>query len=220
MFVEALRLPELAAEIRIAMELSRFVLFSSTCAHQVADRIGFGAKAFVYVLLLTPEGEVNGKYALQAEDEFDLAELEGEGLSPLDIEVRKYHWNRKPRRTADVIYERTYEYVRRRSRPELHEPRVYLAWAARAGRSYLPLAHGLRRRDLPCSPVDARASPGARNRWSSSSRIAFDHLQEGVDLEDPSIVDDGSGALNTVQHQLLLAGIRLAFLLDQNFGKP
>ena len=46
-----------------------------------------------------------------------------------------------------------------------------------------------------------------------------DLLGDGY-VEYPYIVGDGNGALNTVQHQLLLAGIRLAFLLDQNFGKP
>ena len=49
---------------------------------------------------------------------------------------------------------------------------------------------------------------------------AFDHLAEGVDLNEAYIVGDGNGALAVVRRQLLVAGIRLAFLLDQNFGKP
>ena len=61
--------------------------------------------------------------------------------------------------------------------------------------------------------------------WGTESHalavsVAFDHLQEGADLEDAYILGDGNGALSIVRHQLLLAGIRLAFLLDQNFGKP
>ena len=61
--------------------------------------------------------------------------------------------------------------------------------------------------------------------WGNESHalavsVAFDHLGEGADLEDAYILGDGSGALSVVRHQLLVAGIRLAFLLDQNFGKP
>jgi hypothetical protein len=60
--------------------------------------------------------------------------------------------------------------------------------------------------------------------WGTESHalavsVAFDHLQEGADLQDAYILGDGNGALSVVRHQLLLAGIRLAFLLDQNFGK-
>jgi hypothetical protein len=47
---------------------------------------------------------------------------------------------------------------------------------------------------------------------------AFDHLAEGVDLNDAYIIGDGNSALAVVRRQLLVAGIRLAFLLDQNFG--
>jgi hypothetical protein len=61
--------------------------------------------------------------------------------------------------------------------------------------------------------------------WATESHalavtVAFDHLQEGADLEDAYILGDGNGALPVVRRQLLLAGIRLAFLLDQNFAKP
>ena len=49
--------------------------------------------------------------------------------------------------------------------------------------------------------------------------VAFGHLAEGVDLEDAYIVGDGTGALSVVRRQLLVAGIRLAFLLDQNFNQ-
>ena len=61
--------------------------------------------------------------------------------------------------------------------------------------------------------------------WGTESHalavsVAFDHLQEGADLEDAYILGDGNGALSVVRHQLLLAGIRLAFLLDQNLAKP
>jgi len=61
--------------------------------------------------------------------------------------------------------------------------------------------------------------------WGTESHalavsVAFDHLQEGADLQDAYILGDGNGALSVVRQQLLLAGIRLAFLLDQNFGAP
>ena len=61
--------------------------------------------------------------------------------------------------------------------------------------------------------------------WATDSHalavsVAFDHLQEGADLEDAYILGDGNGALSVVRRQLLLAGIRLAFLLDQNFATP
>ena len=48
----------------------------------------------------------------------------------------------------------------------------------------------------------------------------FDDLAEGVDLNDAYILGDGNGALAVVRHQLLVAGIRLAYLLDQTFGTP
>lgn len=56
--------------------------------------------------------------------------------------------------------------------------------------------------------------------WADDSHalansVAFDSLQNGADLEDGYIKGPGK-ALEVVQHQLLLAGIRLAFLLDQN----
>jgi len=56
--------------------------------------------------------------------------------------------------------------------------------------------------------------------WADDSHalansVAFDGLQDGADLEDAYIKGPGK-ALDVVQHQLLLAGIRLAFLLDQN----
>jgi hypothetical protein len=59
--------------------------------------------------------------------------------------------------------------------------------------------------------------------WGTESHalavsVAFDHLQEGADLQDAYILGDGNGALSVVRRQLLLAGIRLAFLLDQNFA--
>ncbi len=50
--------------------------------------------------------------------------------------------------------------------------------------------------------------------------VAFDHLGEGADLEDAYILGDGNGALTVARRQVLLAGIRLAFLLDQKFGNP
>ena len=60
--------------------------------------------------------------------------------------------------------------------------------------------------------------------WGTESHalavsVAFDHLQVGADLQDAYILGDGNGALNVVRQQLLLAGMRLAFLLDQNFGR-
>lgn len=60
--------------------------------------------------------------------------------------------------------------------------------------------------------------------WGTESHelavtVAFDGLKEGSDLDDDYITGKGR-ALEVVKHQLLVAGIRLAFLLDQNFGKP
>ena len=57
--------------------------------------------------------------------------------------------------------------------------------------------------------------------WGNDSHalansVAFDTLQDGADLEDSYIKGNGK-ALDVVQRQLLTAGIRLAFLLDQNF---
>lgn len=56
--------------------------------------------------------------------------------------------------------------------------------------------------------------------WGNDSHAlansaAFDSLSDGADLGDPYIKGPGK-ALDLVQHQLLVAGIRLAFLLDQN----
>jgi len=51
-----------------------------------------------------------------------------------------------------------------------------------------------------------------------ANSVAFDSLKDGADLSDGYI--EGSGkALDVVQHQLLTAGIRLAYLLDQNFNQ-
>lgn len=60
--------------------------------------------------------------------------------------------------------------------------------------------------------------------WGTESHelavtYAFDGLREGADLDDDYITGKGR-ALEVVKRQLLVAGIRLAFLLDQNFGKP
>jgi hypothetical protein len=57
--------------------------------------------------------------------------------------------------------------------------------------------------------------------WGNDSHalansVAFDTLQDGADLEDSYIKGNGK-ALDVVRRQLLTAGIRLAFLLDQNF---
>ena len=49
-----------------------------------------------------------------------------------------------------------------------------------------------------------------------ANRVAFDSSQQNEDLEDDYIKGKGD-ALNVVRQQLLVAGIRLAFLLDQNF---
>jgi len=49
-----------------------------------------------------------------------------------------------------------------------------------------------------------------------ATSVAFDSIKDGADLGDDYIKGSGK-ALDVVQHQLLLAGIRLAFLLDQNF---
>jgi hypothetical protein len=49
-----------------------------------------------------------------------------------------------------------------------------------------------------------------------ANSVAFDSLQDGADLEDGYINGNGK-ALDVIQRQLLAAGIRLAFLLDQNF---
>jgi hypothetical protein len=49
-----------------------------------------------------------------------------------------------------------------------------------------------------------------------ANSVAFDSLQQNADLEDPYIKGQGH-ALDIVRQQLLVAGIRLAFLLDQNF---
>ena len=58
-------------------------------------------------------------------------------------------------------------------------------------------------------------------KWGDTShqlanKVAFDSLNKGDDLED-SYIKGPDKALDTVQKQLLAAGIRLAFLLDQNF---
>lgn len=57
--------------------------------------------------------------------------------------------------------------------------------------------------------------------WGQDSHVlaksvAFGSLSQGDDLDDDYIIGPGK-ALDTVQSQLLKAGIRLAFLLDQNF---
>jgi hypothetical protein len=44
--------------------------------------------------------------------------------------------------------------------------------------------------------------------------VAFDSLQDGADLGD-AYITGRNGALAVVRHQLLIAGIRLAYLLDQ-----
>ena len=49
-----------------------------------------------------------------------------------------------------------------------------------------------------------------------ANSVAFDSLEEDADLADPYIKGKGK-ALDVVQQQLLKAGIRLAYLLDQNF---
>lgn len=54
--------------------------------------------------------------------------------------------------------------------------------------------------------------------WGNESHplansVAFGSLQPGDDLEDLHV----NGALPTVQPELLRAGVRLAYLLDQNF---
>ena len=67
-------------------------------------------------------------------------------------------------------------------------------------------------------PAATPGSPGALKSHALAVSAAFDHLQEGADLQDAYILGDGNGALSVVRRQLLLAGIRLAFLLDQNFG--
>lgn len=58
-------------------------------------------------------------------------------------------------------------------------------------------------------------------KWGDKSHtlansVAFDSLNDGADLEDDYIKGPGK-ALETVRQQLLTAGIRLAYLLDQNF---
>jgi hypothetical protein len=57
--------------------------------------------------------------------------------------------------------------------------------------------------------------------WGNGSHmlansVAFDSLHDGDDLTDGYIKGNGK-ALEVVQRQLLAGGIRLAFLLDQNF---
>jgi len=57
--------------------------------------------------------------------------------------------------------------------------------------------------------------------WGEASHklansVAFDSLNDGDDLND-SYIKGGGKALDVVQAQLLTAGIRLAYLLDQNF---
>ncbi len=49
-----------------------------------------------------------------------------------------------------------------------------------------------------------------------ANSVAFDGLQDGADLDDAYIKGNGK-ALDVVQRQLLVAGIRLAFVLDKNF---
>ena len=74
---------------------------------------------------------------------------------------------------------------------------------------------GLHRRiEVPAEWRD----PRHENALRPPERVV--HLQEGADLQDAYILGDGNGALSVVRHQLLLAGIRLAFLLDQNFATP
>lgn len=65
---------------------------------------------------------------------------------------------------------------------------------------------------MPCSRLGSGIIP------HPALSATFDHLTEGVDLKDAYIVGDGDGALAVVQHQLLVAGIPLAFLLDRSFG--
>jgi hypothetical protein len=66
--------------------------------------------------------------------------------------------------------------------------------------------------------------PGNNEPWLTwgdeshvlSNSVAFDSLPEGADVEDGYVKGKGK-ALDVVQRQLLTAGIRLAFLLDENF---
>ena len=48
--------------------------------------------------------------------------------------------------------------------------------------------------------------------------VTFDGLREGADLDDSNVAGEGD-ALGVVRRQLLTAGIRLAFLLDQSFAQ-
>jgi hypothetical protein len=61
------------------------VLLASICARRAVVLVGAEARAFYYVLLFNLEGHPGERYALHAEEEFDLTELKG--LSELDIEV-------------------------------------------------------------------------------------------------------------------------------------
>ena len=68
-------------------------------------------------------------------------------------------------------------------------------------------------------PGLAATGPTPWTGWGDASHalavsVAFDHLAPNADLGDAYIKGPGKG-LDTVQKQLLLAGARLAFLLDQ-----
>ncbi len=106
-FLQGLRIADLTTAIGSAMARVPRVLLSTICARQVVQRIGIEVTAFVYVLLLTPAGELDEKYALESEDDFDRGEQAADGIRGVDLEVREYHWLCKPRRDADAIFERT-----------------------------------------------------------------------------------------------------------------
>ena len=68
-FLQGLRIADLTTAIGSAMARVPRVLLS-TGGRQVVQRIGIEVTAFVYVLLLTPAGELDKKY-LDLEDDFD-----------------------------------------------------------------------------------------------------------------------------------------------------
>jgi hypothetical protein len=70
-------------------------------------------------------------------------------------------------------------------------------------------------------PELANLTPSPWLAWGAASHalansVAFDHLAQGADLGDSYIVGPGK-ALDVAQQQLLAAGVRLAYLLDQHF---
>ncbi|KVV20740.1 hypothetical protein WK78_25860 [Burkholderia cepacia] len=107
MFVEALRLQELAAAIEQARAKSEVVLLSGICMLEVLERIGRESNLTVYVQANNRDGTPDDIDLIGAETgrRPDLIEFFGE----LDDECFSYHARYRPCNGADVLFIRPVE---------------------------------------------------------------------------------------------------------------